>query len=252
MKIDNSLYARQSLLDNNIDKLNNIMAVDYAIVWEHLKRDIEDLYLTIIQENKDGQVLVSHLYQYRKYYETLNKIDEELTKLGNKQIRQLGQYLEDQYIETSNLVGKAFNLSVDLNPEKVREAINQYWTVDEKSWSDRIWTNKDKLAEQLRQGLIETITTGKPHADISQVIANKFNTSFHNAERLVRTELIHIEALSTLDRYKEMGIKQVKIIGADDCCDLCKEYVNKVYEIDKVPILPIHPQCRCCYVAVVM
>lgn len=81
----------------------------------------------------------------------------------------------------------------------------------------------------------------------------RFNVSYHNADRLARTELAHVYNQSTLDRYVQAGVNKVKILETDDehTCEECRKLNKKIFPIATVPKLPIHPNCRGTYTAVI-
>ena len=80
---------------------------------------------------------------------------------------------------------------------------------------------------------------------------NDFGVSFHNAQTLARTELAHIQNQSTLDKYKQAGVSEVRILVDEGCCENCESHKNQVYPIDSAPVLPEHPNCKCTYLAVI-
>lgn len=81
----------------------------------------------------------------------------------------------------------------------------------------------------------------------------RFNVSYNNARRLARTEMAHVYNQSTLDKYKEAGITRVQILETDDAhtCEECRKLNKKIFPINEVPELPIHPNCRGTYLAVI-
>ena len=78
------------------------------------------------------------------------------------------------------------------------------------NFSDRIWRNKKLLTEQLRQGLVDTVATGRNWQEWSKEIKKTFNTGFFEAKRLVVTELSHIQSSATIDKYIAEGVEQVR------------------------------------------
>jgi len=80
---------------------------------------------------------------------------------------------------------------------------------------------------------------------------DSFGVSFHNAQTLARTELAHIQNVSTIDKYKKIGITKVKVLVDKNCCEECTELKNTEFPIDQAPILPVHPNCKCTYMAVI-
>ena len=58
---------------------------------------------------------------------------------------------------------------------------------------------------------------------------------------------------SAFKAYKDGGCEEVEIYAAKDerTCEICGTRHQKKYKIDKRPILPFHPNCRCTYLPVI-
>ena len=67
-----------------------------------------------------------------------------------------------------------------------------------------------------------------------------FGVSFSNAQRLVRTELAHVQNESTQDLYKSEGVTKYRILAESDACDECLEMAEEVFAIDEL-VIPAHP-----------
>lgn len=85
--------------------------------------EMEKLYLEVL-ETTDGKILVSHLYQFNRYYELLNKITEELRKLGHLQTNIFRNAFENMYINNQAIIGASFHLNSEINYDEVEKAIN--------------------------------------------------------------------------------------------------------------------------------
>lgn len=121
------------------------------------------------------------------------------------------------------------------------------------NYSDRIWKDKQQLAATLQEELIECVATGKSPDKMTKRLMERFDVSYSNAKRLAVTELAHTYNESTLNKFIQAGVSNVKILGTNDDkeCEVCKSYQKKIYPITSCPVLPIHPNCRCTYLAVV-
>jgi SPP1 gp7 family putative phage head morphogenesis protein len=106
------------------------------------------------------------------------------------------------------------------------------------------------LNDRLTKDLQDMICLGKSPNQIKERLAADFNTAYHNADRLIRTEANHIYNSAAKDGYKAAGVEQVEFYPEVDCCEECESYKG-TYDINNVPLLPIHPNCRCCYIPVV-
>ena len=67
------------------------------------------------------------------------------------------------------------------------------------------------------------------------------------AEMIARSEVMYGLNQGTLTRYKRDNISKVQwLAGPDDrMCPICGEKNGSIYDIEKAPSLPYHPNCRC-------
>ena len=96
----------------------------YHSSMDRLLNEIARLYDEIVNDT-EGKVLVSHLYQYNRYYELLNKINTELRRLGLQEKHFFQTQLEKVYVENQVIIGTSFSLSSEINYDQVERAINQ-------------------------------------------------------------------------------------------------------------------------------
>ena len=96
---------------------------------------------------------------------------------------------------------------------------------------------------QVKKGIL----TGKPTAQIAMELNKSMGSGLSNSARLIRTETMHHMNDINLAHMKDSGISKVKeIVTLDErTSSTCKVHNNKIHDIDKAPILPRHPNCRC-------
>lgn len=209
-----------------------------------------DLYISILDE---GVPLHSHLYQFNRYYEMVNKIQTELTTLGIRENRLFDERLTKLYQDNIELLGEQLDLSSYVRTQDLLNLVKRDWVGDGMNYSDRIWKDKRQLANVLQEEIVECVVTGKSPDKAKKILMEKFDVSYHNADRLIRTEMAHVYNQSTLDKYKQAGITEVQILETDDehTCEECRKLNKKIFPINEVPLLPIHPNCRGTYLAVI-
>lgn len=244
------ILARERLFNLEEKELNKLVYKACKSVYNRILLEMKVLYAELAA-NK--QLSISHLYTYNKYYDLLNHLEEELTKLSNQKIYFFEEKLEDMYKKNAKIIGKQFPLSDQVDETRMREAIIQAWAPDNKTFSDRIWEDKDKLKEILIENLTDCIVTGATTKKLTETLMHTFGVKYHEAERLARTELVHIQNQSTLNSYLQAGITKVRILPCDDerTCEICHKFEGQIYDIRKVPLLPAHPHCRCAFIAVI-
>ena len=194
------------------------------------------------------------LYNLDKYWQMQAQLKTKLQKLGDSSYKLMSGQFENQYKTIYNSLslpsGRAFNTITD---ENIKQMILQIWCADGKSWSDRIWTNTDKLQQALNDNLINCVSTGKKPTELKQMLMRDFNVSFNNADTIVRTEMAHLQTQAAMQRYKDYGITEVEILADKDerQCEVCGKLHKKRYPIGANVPIPAHPRCRCSVIPVV-
>lgn len=261
------MRQRARLYNKTVRELDIELGKQYLHVGKNLKRE----FLNAIDElkNKEGVLLPSDLYKSDRYYKLMNQVNEELSKLALKHTKVLESDLITVYQEQSlieaEVLGSAFGLYTTVDKEAARTVVNQIWCTDGKNFSDRIWHNKDLLIQRLEQSLFDFAAQGKPTTeligglimdqagqDVAQfgsILDEEFKEAYNNARRLVRTETAHVQNRAAQDRYKEAGFTKYRIIAEPDCCEICADLAEQVFDIDDL-VIPAHPNCRCAMAAI--
>ena len=261
------MRQRAHLYDKTVTDLDKELGKQYLRVSKDLKR----LFISTIEElkNKDGVIQPSDLYKSDRYYKLMNEVNEELWNLAQKQEKMLensmmGVYEEQSLIE-KDVLGDRFGLYASVDREAARTVVNELWCSDGKGFSDRIWKNKDFLTQRLEESLFDFVSRGQPTAqltsdliadqigpqaaELGSVLDDDFREAYNNARRLVRTETARVQNRATQDRYKEAGFTKWRVIAEPDCCDVCADLAEQVFDIDDL-VIPAHPNCRCAMSAI--
>lgn len=247
------LNKRISLVDNSIARTEKILYNQYLKSAKSLENKLRLLYQNI---EDDGDALLSHLYQYNRYYDLLNMLQDEMTKLGQYEKKELEQSLIKLYEDNSKIISSyGNNFNPFYNKELVKEVVNENWGGRVKNWSDSIWANKREIAERIRGDFIDILTTGKSYNEVSSILSKDMGVAFYQAQRLVRTEMARVSIQSTLNSYASIGVEKVRVITADDMCsETCEEHRGQIIPLLEaevgINIPPFHPNCRCDIVAV--
>ena len=145
--------------------------------------------------------------------------------------------------------------SIRLNKNGVHALVNASFHNAE--YSDRIWQHHDimkaDLAKLLQSGMIQ----GKSSRELSRELRkyfvgdtkNKSKGAAYSAMRLMRTEMSRVQTEAHRLSFEKCGYKQYIVMPHGDCCDLCRPFMDEVYDVadmkpgDNAP--PFHPLCRC-------
>ncbi len=227
----------------------------YGQSMERVIGQFEKTYNRLFSSIAEGrQVTPADLYKLDTYWQMQGQLRQELKKLGDKQISLLSKQFELNFFEVYYSIAvpgsEAFST---ISAEAAHQMINQIWCTDGKSWSQRIWTNTDKLQDALNAGLIDCVVTGKKTTELKTILQEQFNVSYHRADSVVRTELAHIQTQAAQQRYRDYGIQEVEVFVDEDerTCPICAGMEGKRYPINAQMPVPMHPRCRCCMVPVV-
>ena len=167
----------------------------------------------------------------------------------------LGSIYQGSYYHSCYEVQKAFEMGWNvaaLDDNKLSAILSTPWTKDGSTFSDRLWTNKQKLIQETQNTLTQGIMTGKAPDKMIKEIQAKMNTSRANAGRLVMTESAAMSAMGQKDAFGELGVEEFQIVETLDhvTCEVCAEmdgqhFPMSDYEIG-VTVPPFHPWCRGC------
>jgi len=137
-----------------------------------------------------------------------------------------------------------------LNQKAIQTAVNRPWAYDGRNFSDRIWTNRTALINDLQRNLTQSLMTNNTCDKTVEALMNRFGVSHHQAARLVYTENAYIQSVAQGDSYRETGVKAVVFVATldDRTSDICREMDGTVIDMkDYAPgqtVPPLHPWCR--------
>ena len=125
------------------------------------------------------------------------------------------------------------------------------------NFSQRLWANQAALKAQLDQVISTGIIQGqnprematKLKANVAKTIANYRYVT----ERLARTESARVQYRAQIDSLIANDYRFCKWHAEPGRCKFCGEIASNdpdgngrgIYEVDDVPIVPRHPNCRC-------
>ena len=176
-------------------------------------------------------------------------IDYELIQAGEKIKGKVTDTLADVYENTYTSFVEDLNFKKGaISSDTIKMALEQEWSGA--NYSSRIWSNIDNLAKAIKNEVIVGLNKGINYRTMSQNIAKKFDTSYKNAERLVRTETAHIQNQATLMGYKDSGVVKYEFLAVLDsrtshtCASLNGEVFKTENAMEGENYPPMHPNCR--------
>ncbi|PGZ45704.1 phage head morphogenesis protein [Bacillus anthracis] len=136
-----------------------------------------------------------------------------------------------------------------LNEKLIKEILSYPWSGE--NFSKRIWNNKKKLVQVLREELTQGVIQGLHADDVSERLAKKMNVEMNHAITLVHTESSYFYNQATLDSFGETEIELYKLhVTFDHRTSVkCRSLdTGKIYKRDDASVgnnyPPLHPRCR--------
>lgn len=215
---------------------NDIKAI-YRRAYDELIAELADY----IYRNAAGETFSrTELYRFRKLYE----LTEELK-------RRLNDEVTEKLFDVCNTVNtevssENWSLFTDEQAQAIVEA-----DFKGQIYSARIWKNVDAIRDRIEQDMVRLVIGGEYPQKLEEALMRDFNVGYNEASRLIRTEASRVFNSAALNTYLAEGVTLFGIDVTDDerLCESCKEFIDKEYTIENLPVLPDHPNCRCCYVA---
>lgn len=247
--------AQEKLTNKSIKQTEAQLRKYYKTSFQRSLDNFEKVYNKILQDTVKGKdITPADLYKLDKYWQLQGELKVELQKLGDRQVALLSKQFEEQYIKIYESIAlKGDDAFHQMDRAQAKQMINRIWCADGKSWSQRVWTNTDKLQQALNEELINCLLAGEKTTGLKKRLMREFNVAYSRADSIVRTEMAHLQTQAAQERYRDYGISEVEVLvdGDERTCDICSGLKGKRFPINGTMPVPAHPRCRCCIVPVV-
>ncbi|MEL7646986.1 MAG: minor capsid protein [Sedimentibacter sp.] len=249
---NNYWQARLSdaIFKKNTKELQKQLIKYYKQASKTIENEIAELYVKMLA---DGEISANTLYSFSRYRNLQEAIEKETYKLGKLEIESTQLTLLDSYKEIYLQTNEKLDIAADwtiLNENIAKEVVNANFKGAK--YSDRIWTNKAKLKQQIEKSIVDTVIAGQSKDKAVISITNNFGVAFSDADRLVRTETMRVLNDGQKQSYLNNGYSKVEWLVEDDdrLCDECSPLDGKIFDINAVPSI-VHPNCRCTFIPVI-
>lgn len=248
----------------------------YKQSYLHMMKEVEhlmsDLYLKI---TIDGTPSANELYKYKRYYEMHEELKGILNRYGKDWYSITNRYFKQLYEDTCKVTLSTYNYK-HLDNNVIDKWAKSLWNTKGKYWSKNVWCKPPKgvketplnasqrqqkqlmkLQTTLERGLLDCVGRGAPKDDLVATIRDRCNVQWNEADRLVRTELTHLQNQATLESYEKSGVKQYRYLAHEDnrTSEICLSLNNKIFDCNKAEVgvnyPPMHPYCRSTTIPVV-
>lgn len=171
----------------------------------------------------------------------------------------------DEYIRFKNHLESIANHSFDswsvyakvkiLDPNyranQISQIVNERW-YQNMNFSDRIWKNKERLADTLNNEVKNAFIRGDDYDKISKMIEKRFNVGAKDARRLVYTEGSRVMNESKARVFEILtDVYIYSTVGDNRVCGECEDLDGLTFKFSEreagVNFPPMHPSCRCSF-----
>lgn len=251
----NNKYWRERAIEQEagIDRLSTEtaekMARLYRRSYRRLTREIDALYAEIL-DNSMEDLTRTQLYELKHYKALREAVARELGELATEEDAALTSLLEyitnDTYRGNLGAFGIEFSMVDELSAKSI---VTENWSGI--SYSSRIWKNANGFTTRVMDDVERLVIDGRMPADVKRQLMRDYTVSWHEADRLIRTETSHAYNKAARDSYIAAGIDKCEYLAESDCCDICAEFKGRKMPTMNFPELPMHPNCRCTIVPIV-
>ena len=213
---------KDKLLEKDIKKIEKKLLKLFKDTRKEVLNELKIIYADI------------NTTEYAKYQieSILTSINNILDTLYQRNEEELTKAFIDLYYKFDNEASVGLGVSFNtVNENLIRETIKTKWSG--LSFSERIWEHRRRLAFAIKEELTKGLTRGDSLQDMSRIIADKFNTSYSNAIRLVRTESCWVMNEATVNNYKDNEIQQYEIMAFLDSktSKICRQMDGEVIDV---------------------
>lgn len=237
----------KTVADRSAEEIMKRQRKAYQQTLKELEQETTALYERI---RRDGEVTPLSLYKKDRLEAMKKQANGELRQLGKLQERVCRDGFSQTVIEGYQATGKLLGVSFDrISPDFVEQIVHSKWSGE--YFSDRIWDNLNTLARNIEKAVVNSVAAGRSKDEAVREIMKVTGNSFYNADRLVRTEVMHCINQAQAEIYRKAGAAQYQIIVAQDerTCSICGAFADAVFPLDAMaegvncPVF--HPMCRC-------
>lgn len=204
-------------------------------------------------ENASAKVHISRLESLK--IQTQQEIEKLYGNYHKSADAHFSHVYTSQYYHTAFEVQRGIGVGWHMqgfNQTQVGYVIHKPWAVDGRNFSERIWTDKTKLINNLHNSLTRMCITGESPDRAIREIAQNMKVSKTQAARIIQTESAAFAAKAQEQCFSDLDVEKIEVVETLDShtCPKCgemdgKHFSMKDYEIG-VTVPPFHPNCRGC------
>lgn len=264
-KLSKRYDVERKRLENEIAAYYQQYGENNVIEYRRLMQELSDADRQLLMERMDDFAekypQYAHLMPVRESIYKLNRLEGLQANIRMHQLEigavdqeELQAHLEKVALRSGNAAAEQMGFGKNfytLSSDLVSKTISQQWA-DGKNFSERIWSNRQKLANYLNSDFAMAVARGDSYARCIKALGDRFGSvSRNDMYRLIYTEGTFVQNEAAITGFEE-DFEQYKISIADSrACKICTALTDQVFDIkDRKPGVnfpPLHAWCRCSF-----
>lgn len=236
-----SYFFEKYAIDNNLSYKEASKYLN-SKEFKEFKYDLKT-YLKLIQENADEELLLelntlsmkSRISRLEDLFFQCGKYINEVYEASEKSLRicYTGTVKQNYYQSIYDIhkyigVGASFAMVDD---DLVKYILSYPWSG--KNYSARLWSNRTKLKNVLKEEMTQMIIQGKGSREVSKAISKRLDADLSNCMRLVNTEHAFICSEASMRSYSECDVDKYEILATLDnrTSTICQKLDGEVFNV---------------------
>lgn len=217
-------------------------------------------YIELIEKTADEELLLelntlSMKSRISRLEETFYLIDKRLNTLYQEKYTGTKALLEvtmrDSYYQNIFNIQKYLGIGkpfANISESAIDEVLSYPWSGA--NYSIRIWNNRRKLKQVIREEITQMIIQGKGLNEVAKIVSERMDVDYKNAMRLINTEHAYIIGETSARSYEETGVEKYEILATLDIrtSKKCRDEDGEIYSLEERKVglnyPPFHPNCR--------
>ena len=264
-KLSQYYDKEQKRLEKEISAYYQMYGENNVIRYRKLLENLSDTDKSLLMERMNDFAVKYPQYAYlmpvRESIYKLNRLEGLQTNIRMQQLEigavdnaELEKHLQKLALRSANLTAEelGFGKNFYVNDNNlIAKTINAQWT-DGKNFSQRIWNNRNKLADYLNNDFAKAIARGDSYERCIRALGQRFGkVSRNDMYRLIYTEGTFVQNEASITPF-EKDFEEYAISIADSrACSMCKALNGERFKIKDrkagVNFPPFHSWCRCSF-----
>lgn len=262
MRLEKRIITYNNELYDELTEYQEIFIDNCFLITENIyKEQDKEVKKVIKQQKEDEKSILDHIGRLLVYYTVIdgflsltysekanlkNTTNNMIKNIIKKQYKQEKKIVENAMKETAKQ--KFYSYEYFTGKKNKYEPIDIYQKINNKTFVDRIYDNKNLIQKKLINETNNIIDGKTGINDIATNIGSINNINLNKSNILDKNQIAIAHDMSNSQWIEKENVDMVLWIATLDLktCSDCASLDNKVFERSKCPALPRHVGCRCC------